>query len=296
MICETCPSSGGTIDPLNWTNFFEVLFNKISANPHMKAIVYLSEPWSKGVIQHWEDTRMTTNSSITNQTLLQNYIDEIDNSKYIHLAEYLQNPDLIDTSLPIFLSAFKVHTEIDHNLIEWETSSELNNLGFNIYKSSSINAEMPDEQTFTRVNNQLIRGAGNTSESQFYFYQDIDIEEEHYYWYQLEDVDYDGVKTKHTIVKVHRSGIYSEAFALYQNYPNPFNPLTKIRFDLPQQETVSIKLYDISGKLVKILLNNRLSGGSHEIEMAAGNLASGIYLYRIEAGKFQDVKKMKLLR
>ena len=85
-------------------------------------------------------------------------------------------------------------------------------------------------------------------------------------------------------------------FALKQNYPNPFNPTTQISFALPKPENVTIKVYNTLGQRVATLINKRLKAGNHEVEFNPQNLSSGIYFYRIEAGEFQDVKKMILIR
>jgi polyhydroxybutyrate depolymerase len=85
-------------------------------------------------------------------------------------------------------------------------------------------------------------------------------------------------------------------FALLQNYPNPFNPSTKIQYSLPKPETVKIDVYNTLGQRVEALLNQHMKAGNHEVDFNAQNLSSGIYFYRIEAGEFQDVKKMVFLR
>ena len=86
-------------------------------------------------------------------------------------------------------------------------------------------------------------------------------------------------------------------FKLFEDYPNPFNPTTIIRFDIPEASSVTIKIYDIRGQEVATLLNHRQSPpGSYEVEFDARHLSSGIYLYRINAGPYQSVKKMMLLR
>jgi photosystem II stability/assembly factor-like uncharacterized protein len=85
-------------------------------------------------------------------------------------------------------------------------------------------------------------------------------------------------------------------YLLYQNYPNPFNPSTTIEFDLPKSANVRIEAYNIAGQKIKTLLNKKMLSGRHEVEFNAQNLSSGIYFYRIEAGEFQDVKKMILLK
>ena len=85
-------------------------------------------------------------------------------------------------------------------------------------------------------------------------------------------------------------------FSLKQNYPNPFNPSTKIKFTLKKREIVTIEVFNALGQKIETLLNNAMNAGQHEIEFTGKNLSSGLYLYRIQAGQFQDVKKMVLLR
>ncbi|MGB9697005.1 MAG: T9SS type A sorting domain-containing protein [Ignavibacteria bacterium] len=86
------------------------------------------------------------------------------------------------------------------------------------------------------------------------------------------------------------------SFALYQNYPNPFNPTTTIKYDVPEATFVTIKVYDITGKLVETLVNMELTPGKYEVMWNAGNYASGVYFYRIETSKFTEVKRMLLIK
>jgi photosystem II stability/assembly factor-like uncharacterized protein len=90
-------------------------------------------------------------------------------------------------------------------------------------------------------------------------------------------------------------------FKMYNNYPNPFNPETKIKFDIPsagngRDRSVQLKIYDILGREVAVLINESLQPGKYEINFNAANLASGIYYYRINAGDYVDVKKMVLVK
>jgi type IX secretion system substrate protein len=85
-------------------------------------------------------------------------------------------------------------------------------------------------------------------------------------------------------------------YKLSQNYPNPFNPSTKIKYIIPKVEKVKIEVINLLGQKIKTILYKHMPAGSHEIEFFAKDLPSGVYLYRIEAGKFQEVKKMILLR
>ena len=85
-------------------------------------------------------------------------------------------------------------------------------------------------------------------------------------------------------------------YHLSQNYPNPFNPTTKIRFDLPEQSLVSIKVYDITGKEVSTLVNSEYNSGSYSVDFNGENLSSGIYFYRIKAGDFISTRRMMLIK
>ena len=75
-------------------------------------------------------------------------------------------------------------------------------------------------------------------------------------------------------------------YALHQNYPNPFNPSTTISYDLPKEGLVKIRIYDLAGREVKTLVNELKSAGRYSVSFNGGNLASGVYFYRIEDRKF----------
>lgn len=87
-----------------------------------------------------------------------------------------------------------------------------------------------------------------------------------------------------------------ERFSLSQNYPNPFNPKTVIEFRVANSELVSLKVYDILGREVATLVNERLVAGTYSADFNATALASGVYFYRLEAGKFVEMRKMLLLK
>jgi hypothetical protein len=97
------------------------------------------------------------------------------------------------------------------------------------------------------------------------------------------------------------NNIYPEDLKLFQNYPNPFNPSTKIKFSVPTiasdfSPKTTLKVYDILGEEVATLLNEQILAGNYEVNFYAAELSSGIYLYKIQAGEYSDVKKMILLR
>jgi photosystem II stability/assembly factor-like uncharacterized protein len=101
----------------------------------------------------------------------------------------------------------------------------------------------------------------------------------------------------YTGIKIIESTVPSE-YKLYQNYPNPFNPTTNIKYqiinNLPQQ--ITLKIYDILGKKVATLVNEKQTAGMYEITFDGSRLASGIYFYKIETGNYSEIKKMLLIK
>jgi hypothetical protein len=91
-------------------------------------------------------------------------------------------------------------------------------------------------------------------------------------------------------------GEVPQDFALQQNYPNPFNPSTTISFTLPAPTHVRLEVYDVRGRLEQTLLDGMQSGGPHTLAFDSGNLPSGPYLYRLDAGGRSLSRKMMLLK
>ena len=85
-------------------------------------------------------------------------------------------------------------------------------------------------------------------------------------------------------------------FSLEQNYPNPFNPSTTITYSLPRMEQVTLKVYDVLGREVKTLVDERGSAGNHHVTFNADGLASGVYFYRLQSGSHILVKKLMLIK
>ncbi|MBN8586251.1 MAG: T9SS type A sorting domain-containing protein [Ignavibacteria bacterium] len=95
------------------------------------------------------------------------------------------------------------------------------------------------------------------------------------------------------------SGIVPSAFRLYDNYPNPFNPVTTINFDIPTStENANTKLiiYDLTGRVISELIDEELRPGKYSVKWDASAYASGVYLFRLESGRFSDIKKMVVVK
>ncbi|MBE0538889.1 MAG: T9SS type A sorting domain-containing protein [Ignavibacterium sp.] len=117
-------------------------------------------------------------------------------------------------------------------------------------------------------------------------------------WFVKGGVAYTFYLTDSATVSVENSNenMIADDYILYQNYPNPFNPSTTISFSIPQAGQTKISVYDMLGTEVEILVNQYLEAGLHQTQFNAKNLASGIYIYRIESGNFTQAKRMILLK
>jgi len=131
-----------------------------------------------------------------------------------------------------------------------------------------------------------------------------------YFWWVMAN-DEDGLSTQSNDGEVNSivvgtlaidpNSLIPNVFALHQNYPNPFNPTTTLQYDLPEDAQVNIMIYDLMGREVKTLVNNKQTAGFKSVLWDATNnlgqpVSAGMYLYRISAGNFHQVKKMILLK
>ena len=92
------------------------------------------------------------------------------------------------------------------------------------------------------------------------------------------------------------SGEIPERFSLYQNYPNPFNPTTNIKFDIPKSSFVKLIVYNLLGREIKTLVNEKLNAGRYEVDWNASGYPSGVYFYKLKTNEFSDVKKMIFIK
>lgn len=106
----------------------------------------------------------------------------------------------------------------------------------------------------------------------------------------------DAVATYNALVGVKEEMTAANTFALQQNYPNPFNPSTRISFYLEESAETSLRIYDVLGNEVAVLVNGQMEKGYHEAEFDASKLSSGMYVYRLVSGQNVAVKKMSLLK
>ncbi len=181
--------------------------------------------------------------------------------------------------LPVELLSFTSSVTGNNIQLSWQTATEINNKGFEVYRNGNKIA--------------FVDGNGTTTEKQDYSFTDKALQSG-IYNYRLNQIDFDGRQrvVGELTVSLELPGNYS----IEQNYPNPFNPSTKIKYSIPVSGFVTLKVFDELGKEVAALVNEVKPAGTYEAEFNAANLSSGIYYYRMQSQNKMFVKKMILLR
>ena len=205
-----------------------------------------------------------------------------DNSDYIGIdALNVEGQGL----LPVELSSFVSAVNLNNVTLNWSTASETNNSGFDIERSN-VNGQ------WSKVGN--VAGNGTSSVSNSYSFTDRNLASGKYS-YRIKQIDFNGNFEYFNLSNEVNVGIPTE-YELSQNYPNPFNPSTSINFNLPVDGKVSIRLYDMSGKEVALLVNEVKTAGYYSVNFNASSLSSGVYFYSISADNFTATKKMLLVK
>jgi hypothetical protein len=189
--------------------------------------------------------------------------------------------------VPVELVSFTASVTQNNVILLWQTATETNNSGFEILRSAQN-----DNNIWKRIG--FVEGHGSTTELNNYSFVDENLPTGSYS-YKLVQIDYDGTRNESEVVIVEVSSQPSE-YVLEQNHPNPFNPTTTIKYSIPVNGFVMLRVFNTIGEEVRILVNEFKSAGSYEVSLNAENLASGIYYYRIDAGEFSASKKMILMK
>ena len=209
-----------------------------------------------------------------------------------------------DSSLPVELSFFAATSVQKGTKLQWRTESEINNVGFGIYRSSQENGR------YSRI--AWVDGQGSTPVAHDYQFVDKKAREGETYYYFLEDVNLEGNAERSEIITVTFQrpivslDVIPTQFALYQNYPNPFNPETWIPYDLAASAAVALTIYDARGQVVRTFSMPRQEAGSYRSKEAAiywdgrsesGEMvSSGVHFYHLSAGECHETRKMLILK
>jgi len=214
--------------------------------------------------------------------------DDIDGNPRNPAHPY-KGADEPDVPLPVELYSFTATVDRNNVTLNWVTVSEINNAGFEIERRM-VSQGIPNE--WDRVGS--VSGSGTTSTPQYYYFKERLSTGK--YNYRLKQIDLNGNYEYYNLSNEVEVGI-KVIYKLSQNYPNPFNPTTKIDYELHDDGIVNIKLYDLSGKEVRTILNEERTAGYYTLDFNAEGLSSGVYIYRFEVdGILKDTKQMILLK
>jgi len=187
--------------------------------------------------------------------------------------------------IPVELVSFSADNIGNDIYLHWTTATEVNNLGFSVLRSTD------PENSWDEIG--FVPGFGTTTEYKNYSFKDENVSASNYY-YKLKQIDFNGQFEFSKTIQL--EVISPDKFSLEQNYPNPFNPTTIIKYTLGSREFVELKVFDVLGNKLDVLVNETQDAGTYEVDFSSEGLSSGIYFYKLNAGTFTSIKKMILLR
>ena len=222
-------------------------------------------------------------------------IDDVTDGAHMLFATPLTNSqmaklgmDTMWTLVPVELTSF-TGSATDLNVkLSWSTATELNNNGFEIQRKNG--------NEFVTVG--FVKGNGTTTNSHDYSFIDKELTPGKYS-YRLKQLDFNGKYEYSAVIDV--QVVLGLKFALLQNYPNPFNPETSIKYSIPQDSKVSVRVYNVTGKEIMTLVDQDMLAGSYEVKWngkdnSGSTVSAGVYFVKLSSGKFTDTKKVMFLK
>lgn len=194
--------------------------------------------------------------------------------------------DSVSSPLPVEITYFNYAVKENTVILKWQTAWEINNKGFTVQRHG-------EKDIWLDVG--FVQGRGNSNTPSDYSFNDKNLNSGNYK-YRILQTDYNGASEYFYIngdIIIGNAG----KFSLNQNYPNPFNPVTVISYSLSEDAAVNLEIFDVTGRLVKTLVNQTESAGYKSVEFNGSNLASGIYFYRlIASGKNNEVYINRIMK
>jgi Secretion system C-terminal sorting domain len=215
------------------------------------------------------------------------YFGNSSSEEYIVQSATL-NPNTNQTPMPVKMMNFNFKIFEKNVSLKWSTASETNNAGFDVER-----VEVRSEKSEWREIG-FVKGNGNSSTPTNYTYTDSKLNTGKYN-YRLKQIDYNGNFEYHNLDQIVEVGV-PKKFSLKQNYPNPFNPVTRISFDLPEDDVVNLSVYDLKGSKVKEIINERKQAGYYEVSFDGNGLSSGMYIVTLKNSLLKVSNKMLLLK
>jgi hypothetical protein len=189
-------------------------------------------------------------------------------------------------NVPVEMASFNANIINKKVILDWTTATETNNKGFNIERKCG-NGDWN--------NIGFVNGNGTTTNISKYSFIDEKVTTSGSCSYRLGQVDFDGTISYSKEINVNVSN-GPRSFELMQNYPNPFNNSTTIRYQIPNNSTVSLKIFDALGCEIRSLVDRKQDAGEYGLTFDAADLSSGLYFIVFQADNFKSTKKMFLLK
>lgn len=202
-----------------------------------------------------------------------------------------------DVSLDVQVSSFTANPVWNGIRLSWDVQSQVNNAGFDVYRKDPGATQYRLIASY--LSNDSLKGLGTATSPSIYNFTDTKVQAGNTYQYMIKSVSTSGqafqLNTISATAKVPNS------YALFQNFPNPFNPSTNIRFDLKQESSVILDIYNVLGQKIMEKNYGEMKTGSYEKSINMARFSSGVYFYMIKvvgqnSEEFHSVKKMVLLK
>jgi len=222
-------------------------------------------------------------------------IDDVTDGSHMLYATPLTNSQMakigMDTTwtvIPVELTSFVGNVSGSDVKLSWSTATELNNSGFEIQRKAG--------QEFATVG--FIKGNGTSTNKHDYSFTDKQMQHGTYS-YRLKQIDFNGRFEYSPIVEV--QVVQGMNYSLTQNYPNPFNPETAIKYSIPQNGRVTVKIFNVTGNEIMTLVDKEMLAGSHEVKWNGKDntgaiVTSGVYFVKLSSGTYVETKKMMFLK
>ncbi len=270
MICESCPiQDEGTGNEANLDNWFAPYFYKIHSNSHIKAFIYISDPWDRGPFASWPDSRISTNEVISAA-----YASELDDSRYIHMSDYFSTPEMIGGyAHPFPVIGFDAAVSGDHINLTWKIPADSLAIGVRVLRKTNGFPTGPSDGLILFDSAGTVFTDSNFVAPDTYYYAIYTYDEAG----MFSDPVTDSVNTDDmNPVEDGRGSPVIYTMSL-RNYPNPFNASTVIIWEQPKPGITEIVLYNILGEKIQSVYKNSETPGKKRFRFNAERLPSGIY-------------------
>lgn len=179
----------------------------------------------------------------------------------------------------------------DNSIYHWATPGSVDSFNVKVYHHTQIETFAG---TFENCSEFFFDIPGWYDEEQWYvFAPDMGIVKEQ--WASIQQLLSSASINGKTITGINQESYLNNQFTLEQNFPNPFNPSTDIRFSLMKESDVTLRIFDVRGREIAALLNDKMAPGQHRVTWKPEGLPSGIYFYQLETKDFLETKKMVFL-